>query len=56
MTLPEMPCPVPECLEPMVCQIFNCPNGHLICGDCRDQYGIRASATKEMVRRMTSLG
>ena len=71
MTLLEMPCPVPECpvcLEPMVGQIFNCPNGHLICGDCRaqvvgnicticrDQYVGRASETENMVGKMTSLG
>ena len=63
--------PIPECpacLEPMVRQIFSCPNGHLICGackpevvgnvctNCRAQYGGRASATEEMVRNMTNLG
>jgi len=59
----------PACMEKMKppLQIFNCPNGHLICSDCKPEvprnlctdckipYTGRANGTEKIVRRLMNL-
>jgi hypothetical protein len=52
---PAMECPI--CLEdmPPPTQIFNCPNGHLVCGECKEKVAKCSICTLPVMGRATAM-